>query len=133
MTTLAEARASIYSRLMSTPPIPNFTFEGEDYTPPANGSWMRLSVRHLSGSQRTLGRPGTRRFRRQGLITGQIFTALGKGMKTGDDIGQTVLDLYEGQSFDGVDCFNGFVRESAPDDDYLLHIASINFDYDEVK
>lgn len=133
MTTLIQAREVVYQRFVDNYTSTPFTFEGEDYTPPSP-AWVRLSVRaNTAGGQDTLGRAGNRRFRRNGIIAAQVFTPINQGLRQGDDLAQAIREIFEAQSFNGLDTTDGLIRESPPEDEWFIHIVEVFFDYDEVK
>lgn len=132
MVTVVEAREAIYQRFVDNYSATQFVFEGEQF-PDTPNEWVRLSVRHNARVQSTMGGTGNRRFRASGLIVVQIYTQPNQGLRRGDGLGQSILGIYEGVGFSGIDCTTGLVRESIPEDEYTVHIASIAFDYDEIK
>ncbi len=134
MTTLNEAKESIYSRFVTewgtTTP---FTFDNEELEEPANDPWVRLTVRGLSRGQETLGRTGNRRFRSAALVFVQVYTRTNTGVKQGDELAVQAKDIFEAISFSGLDFNNGVVRESGAQGKWYQHLAEIAFDYDEIK
>lgn len=134
MTTRAQAREAIYQRLVDNYSATPFTFQGEAYDPPAT-PWARLSVQiNNGGGQDTLGPVGGRKYRREGLIAAQVFTPINTGLARGDELAQEIAGLYEGARFgSGIIGGDALVRESAPDDEWQMHIAEIFFDYEETR
>lgn len=69
---------------------------------PATGKlppYVRVSVRHFTGGQTTLsGAVGTRTFRRDGLVTIQIFTPTGDGFVMSDTLVPIAKRAYEGKA-----------------------------------
>ena len=133
MTTLTEAREAVYQRFAVNYTSTPFTFEAESFDPP-DTAWVRLSVRaNAAGGQDTLGRTGSRRFRRSGIIAAQVFTPTNQGLREGDELAQSIRALFEARSFSGLDTNDGLVRESPPEDEWIVHIVEVFFDYEEVK
>ncbi len=134
MTTLGEARESVYSRFVTewateTP----FVFDNEELEEPSDDPWVRLTVRSLSRGQETMGRTGNRKFRSAALVFVQVYTRTNTGVKQGDTLAVQAKDIFEAISFDGLDFNDGVVRESGPDGKWYQHVAEIAFDYDEIK
>ncbi len=139
MTTIEEAREAIYSRFSTqwgtTTP---FTFENEVFNGDAQTvPWTRLSVLNTSAGQETLGPAGGRRFKRSGSVFQQVFTKAedksSGGLKAGDDLAKTGLDIFEATSFSGLDFHDGVIKESGPDGKWYMHLVETLFDYYETK
>ncbi len=134
MTTLGEARESVYSRFVTewaaaTP----FVFDNEELEEPTDDPWVRLTVRSVSRGQETLGRAGNRRFRSAALVFVQVYTRTNTGVEQGDTLAVQARDIFEAVSFGGLDFNDGVVRESGPSGKWYQHVAEIAFDYDEIK
>ncbi len=134
MTTLGEAKESVYSRFVTewaaeTP----FVFDNEELEEPTNDPWVRVVVRSLSRRQETKGRTGNRRFRSSALVFVQVYTRTNIGVKQGDELAVQAMGIFEATSFDGLDFNDGAVRESGPDGKWYQHLVEIAFDYDEIK
>ncbi len=134
MTTLSEAKESIYSRFVTewaaaTP----FVFDNEELEDLGNDPWVRVTVRSLTRGQDTLGRTGNRRFRSSALVFVQVYTRTNIGVKQGDDLAVQAKDIFEAVSFSGLDFNDGVVRESGPQGKWYQHVVEIAFDYDEIK
>ena len=132
MTTLGEAKESVYSRFVTewaaTTP---FVFDNEEGS--TDDPWVRVTVRSLSRGQETMGRTGNRRFRSAALVFVQVYTRTNVGVQQGDALATQARDIFEAVSFDGLDFNDGVVRESGPDGKWYQHVAEIAFDYDEIK
>lgn len=94
---IAEVREAIYEAFIAGwagySPV---CLDNEKFTPPTASLWVRVSVRHLSSSQESMGGISNRRFERAGLIIVQVFAPLDAGGKTIDDAVQKVRDIFEG-------------------------------------
>jgi len=65
---------------------------------PDRGSWARITVRHNQGYQATLsGTIGSRRFRREGIVTVQIFTPFADGGVDNDALATIAQQAFEGE------------------------------------
>lgn len=118
--------------------VPEVRWQGkeEPSLPPSDASWARVTVRHTGGQQATLGGPSLRRWRREGLITIQVFTPIsdGEGLNLGLDLAKIAADAYEGQDGDGGIWFrNVRVSEIGPDGPWFQHNMLAAFEYDELR
>lgn len=68
-------------------PLVPFALGDEVFDPP-DGPWVRVSVRHTTSSQETMGRIGNRRFERPGILTVQGFMP----PETGEDVMDFVME-----------------------------------------
>jgi hypothetical protein len=138
MTTLNEAKVAIVSRFIDT-----FTGastarillqnEDEEFTNNSDENWVRLSVVDQSRTQETLGKKTNRKYRSGGQIFVQVYTATDTGVKSGDIISTEARDIFEGESFSGVDCNNGLIRPSGANGKWYQHLVEIDFDYEDIK
>lgn len=98
-------------------------------------SWSIVSIKHATGFQATLsGTVGSRTFRRQGELTVQIFTAVGKGLQEFYNLAKVVSDAYEGSaSPKGVWFRNTRITEIGRDGEFSQNMIVVDFEYDEVK
>jgi hypothetical protein len=136
MPTLNAARESVYQRFAdewaSAGQTEPYTFELENYDPPA-GPWLAVSVQHVASSQETLGRATNRRFRRSAVITVYVYDLVNQGRRSIDLLAQTARNIFEGVSFDSLDCGNAVAREIPSDGRYYGMLIATSFDYDEIK
>ncbi len=134
MTTLNQARESVYSRFVAqwgtTTPI---AFENEKFDEPTDVPWVRLTVRSASRKQETLGRPGNRKFRSAGLVLVQVYTRTDVGVKQGDDLAEQAKNVFEAVSFDGLDFEDGLARETGSAGRWYQHLVEVRFDFEEIK
>lgn len=103
--------------------------------PPAGKAWARLNVKHTLGQQSTIGNPiGNSLFRRDGLVTVQIFAPAGQGLKLADQLAKVALDAFEGKSTQGGVWFRKVrVKEIGPDRAWFNINVLAEFNYDEAK
>lgn len=103
--------------------------------PPTTSAWGRLTVRHNLGDQTTLSNPlGQKLFRRDGILTVQVFTPAGAGLRLADTLAKVVADALEGQSTPGGVWFRKVrIKEEGPDGAwYQLNVVA-EFEYSEAK
>ena len=131
-----EAREAINQRwnLLWAARTP-FQFDNEQFTPPDTGRWARVSLRHTTSRQATLGPPGNRKFDRAVLVIVGLFDDVDEGMRNLDEDAQIAQGIFEGVSFDDL-AFVGItpVREIGPDGagKYQVNVEAQGF-YQEVK
>lgn len=136
MTTLNEAREAVYQRFVDNftgVAASRITFDSEDFDPPSTGSWVRLAVRSVGRTQRTLGRETNRKFRSQAVVFVQIFSEANAGTQSADALAKEAADIYEGVRFSGLAFQVASVREAGPDKRWYQMVVEADFDYDETK
>ncbi len=134
MTTLNEARESVYSRFETQwGTTTEFTFDNEEFTPTKSTQWARLTVRELDSNQQTLGRAGNRKFERRAVVNIQFFDALNVGVAGLDTLAELARTIFEGVEFDGLAFDNTNVREQPADDTWKPFLFQAFFQYDEIK
>ena len=97
--------------------------------------WARVTLRHATSAQASLaGEVGTRRFRRTGVLTVQVFEPIGSGLSGTTDLPKIVQESYEGVvSTGGVWFRNVRINEVGPDGDFFQTNVVIDFEYDEIR
>lgn len=137
MTTISEAKEAIYQAFNTGWSVTGnqFTFENEDFTPPVNAPWARLSIRHNSGTQDTLGRTGNRRFERGGAVNIQIFTPQNIGVGGVSTLATTVKNIFEGVSLSGTTVIfrDVIFREIGPSNEWYQMNVEAEFNYYETR
>ena len=63
----------------------------------------------------------------------QVYTLTNQGRQAGDTLAKRVVDLYEGNSFDGVNCNDGIAREQPVSGRWKPIVCEVEFTYDETK
>lgn len=128
MTTLNEARQLLYRNAVDTWPFPTppahvgdlqvpYQLDGEaGFKQPASGPWSRISLRHETSQQNTLGAAGGRKYQRTARLYVQIFTELAMATKQADTIGAAIRQIFEGKRISGVIVGAGNPRELGPTD-----------------
>jgi len=138
--TVNDVTESISKRFLDNFGDLQTTLDPENFTPPtidpqdaAASSWIRLSIRHTTASQWTLGQIGNRKFQRKGLIIGQIFTPLNIGRQLSDQLVQRFKDVFEGVNFDAVECYTANVKEMVTEGLWFPVAVQVDFNYNELK
>lgn len=132
---VGDARNTIYTRFINewadrTP----FQLDNETFEIPTSGPWVRLVVRNTLGEQDTLGRPGNRKYLRNGFIAGQVFTPVNEGTAQGDLLAEQLRDIFEGTSFGGILANNGTITElDQQDGRWYQHNVSVAFFVEQIK
>lgn len=99
-----------------------------------NVPWARVTVRHSTGFQSSLGEAPNRRFTRLGVVQVQVFTPAGKrGSVTGDRLGKVALDAFEGEESGDVWFKNAVQTEAGIDGNWSQTLVTAEFEYDVVK
>lgn len=137
MATPNEAVERIYSEFVTgwgaTSP---FTFDNKKYDPPANTSFVRVTVRHTDATQDSLGSVGTRKFDRPGTLFIQCFSPLDIGRSAADNLALTARNLFEGKTLtpEGIRFFGVTVREIGLDGEGMFQInVEAPFEYTETR
>lgn len=135
MSTQAQATESIYERFASLWNIADgvYTFDGENFSEPASGPWLRVSVRHSVSGQATLGQVGNRRFERAGAVLTNIFVPANTGRALADTLAGLVRTIFEGVSFGEVYFFESDCRETGIDGLWYGVVVESKFFYNETK
>lgn len=109
---------------------------GDQDIPTGTASWARVNLQHIGGRQSSLAGAGsTTRWDRDGLLTIQVFTAVGeKGLSRAHQLGKVIADAYEGAATaSGVWFRNVRLNEVGPDGEWFQVNVLIEFRYDEIK
>ena len=135
MTTLAQATELIYERFNTlwNPVNGVFTFDGENFSEPANAPWLRVSVRHTVNVQATLGAPGNRNYERAGAVLTNIFVPANSGRALADSLAGLVMTIFEGVSFSEICFFESNFRELGIDGLWYGVVVESKFFYNETK
>lgn len=137
MTTLNEAKEAIYERFVSLytgVPSDRITFDNEEFEAgDGTDPWVRLAVRGIIRNQDTLGRKTNRRFRALASTFVQVYTEANIGVQQSDVLAQEAGDIFEGESFSGLDFRSAIIQETGPDGKWYQSVVEIEFNYDEIK
>lgn len=137
MTTLTEARTLMLDNFLTKwkvehPTVP-VTWQNISFDPPDRSSWVRVVMLHTSGGEASIGSPGDRVFRRNGLFIAQVFTPSNEGAADGYEFAQTILNIVDGVTIGGIWFRNGTVNEIGASDAFYQINVTVEFTYDEVK
>lgn len=116
-------------------PVVYYDDDQNDQAPPGT-PYVRFSVKHANNGQATLANDvGSRRFRRQGFATAQVFTVLGEGLKNADAYSKVIVDAFEGASTgaDAIIFRSVTAREVGRSSSWWQTNVVIEFEYDSVK
>lgn len=137
MTTLNEAKEAIYERfvaLYTGVPLNRITFDNEEFEAgDGNDPWVRVSVRGLSREQESLGRKTNRRFRSFASTFVQVYTEANTGVQISDNLATEAGNVFEGESFSGLDFLSAVIQETGPDGKWYQNLVEVEFSYDEIK
>lgn len=144
----AEARDAMLALFKTawdaqTPPVPIVIYDDMRSQPPTDSeSWARVNVQHANTVQATLGGVGGRRFRKNGVLTVQVFTPLaggpgsaGGGLTVNDALVKIAVDAFEGRSTrpDGVEFRGVTPREVGQSGAWFQTNVIVLFRYDIIK
>lgn len=137
MTTENQAAEAIYQRLLDNLPTgilaAQVTFDDEDYEPPEDSAWLRLTIIPQNSVQRTLGPEGSRRYDRYSLVVVQIFVPKSEGTQLSDSIVNDLRAIYEGVRFSGLVFLTSQRRRIGVDGRWYQTNLEANFYLEEVK
>jgi hypothetical protein len=139
MTTMAEVNTAIRGALEDVttgwaarhPTVP-LMYVGDDFDPPDQGDWARVTVLGGLPSQVEFGL--YRRFRRPGIIRVQFWLVTGLGSGQVYDYADSIKEILEGDTSTGVRFFNtGLPVEEAVEGTWHRWRTDTNFDADELR
>lgn len=109
--TLDEAREAVFQKVVDNWTSTPFVFQGENDSSLYGGSvaWARFSVVETGSEQETLGQKTDRRYRRENLLTAQIFTPANSGSRQSGTLAEAARDLFEGEEFSDLDFIDGVI------------------------
>jgi hypothetical protein len=97
-------------------------------------AWVRLVFRHTFGQQTTLAPEGSRRWRRSGVTTAQLFCPLGSSLRQPERLAKILNDAVEGvRTKTGMAFLNVRINEVGPVDHWFQTNIVAEFEYDEIK
>ena len=132
MTTESQAKEIVYQEFISLwAGETEVTLENESFTP-AN-KYVRITIRQLGSNQRTLGRTGNRKFRRDALVLIQVFTPADTGTGESDRLSKLAANIFEGKRLNGLSFGSVSSRGVGPSGSWYQALVEAPFDYDEIK
>lgn len=102
--------------------------------PPSPAStWVRLNIAHVDGYQASIGSPSSNKFRREGLINGQIFQPQGQGSLDARKKADLIIAIFQGKQISGITFYDVQAREIGNDGAgwYQINVLS-KFYYDVI-
>ncbi len=102
---------------------------------PPGQPWLRVGLRHAAGRQASLGSDtGRSRFERSGTLFIQVFTPVGDGMRTADQIVDILLRGIERKTTPSGAWFrNGRFEEAGKDGTWQTTLVLVDFQYDQIR
>lgn len=119
-----------WSSLRPTIPV-FFDNAGDDVQPPQNSAWVRLTVLPGSSQQVEMGR--LRRWRRAGVVAVQIYVPAASGTGLAQELGDTVIEIFEGLTLSGVIFRATSLNRVGLDGAWLQYNAMTPFQADELR
>lgn len=143
MTTINQAREAIYTAFLeawTVETVPEtvletpVTFDNEGFKPPSE-PWVRLTVRHTSSTQETLGPVGSRKFSRRGICFVQVFVPADSGTKEATELARKASLVFEGERISGTTLrfLDVVIRENGASGKWYGVSVEANFEYDETR
>lgn len=135
---LADAKQHVFDRFLDTwtgTALTQVVFENESSTSldAGSSSWIRVSVREITGGQRTLGSEGNRKFRRFSRAFIQVFTPPDSGCSSGFSLAEQARELFEGESFEGLDFYNAQIDVLGMSGKWFYTLTQCDFNFDDTK
>lgn len=136
--TYSEARDEIFSVIKTAWDTTGFLMAWPDKDfekPTGRDPWARTTLRHTDGNQSTLANHnGLQRFKRDGVLTIQIFTPIGEGLSRSYDLSKIISDALEGTTTTkGVWFRNVRLNEIGSDAPWFQVNVNSDFSYEELK
>lgn len=145
MTTLNQAREAVYQCFAANWLVPGpdgpvertpYTFDNEAFAPPA-GPWVRLTIRHLTRRQISMGRKGNRRWETRALLIIEYYEPPSGGTADADGHLDAAKDIFEGSAIAGTTCKfeaaipreRGVIEQGA----WWAANSQIEFTYEEIR
>lgn len=113
----------------------NVREHGTHAIPATQVPWARVRLVHADGGAASLsGALATKRYRRDGFLTVQVFVPSGEGLSRARQLAKIVMDAYDGASTPGGAWFrNARLNEVGPDGNWFQVNVLVDFTYDEIK
>lgn len=112
------------------------TLDGEKFDPPA-APWVRLTVRHTTRAQASLGQPGNRRWDTEGIVFLQYFEPPDSGVARMHRHMDAAQQLFEGRSIAGttIKLDSATARELGlvENGTWMASVLEAAFSYEQVK
>lgn len=136
MTTLAQAAQVIYTQFIAGWGATSaFTFDNEDgFVKPSGLPWARVTIRHETRAQESLGAIGRRKFEATGIVYVQCFSPLDSGRALADSLATVAQNIFEGKTFpEQIRFTSAAILEVGPTEDWYQINVEAQFYYSETK
>lgn len=135
---LTQAKQHVFDRFLDNwtgTALTQVVFENESHESLDAGSlaWVRVSVREITGGQITLGPETARKYRRFCRAFIQVFTPPDTGCSAGFSLAEQARDLFEGTSFEGIDCYNSQIDVLGMSGKWFYTLTQCDFNFDDTK
>jgi hypothetical protein len=131
----AQAVEAIYQRFASAwpsrQPLVPFVFENEQAE--AQSEWARVSVRHGSAGQVTMGRAPYRKFDRRGTVMVQLFAPVNTGRARLSEMADSVREVLEGVSLGELHMHEARTEETPTDGAWAMCSVVVRFRYTSTR
>ena len=105
-----DIRSAIEARIateMAESPSYQVSYENVPFTPPSNGTWIKVRVRFGANNYATLTGPSTGSNRQSGILLLSIFSPVGVGAGANFTVAERLKDLFDRKTvsqiiFDGI-------------------------------
>lgn len=134
--TEAQAIEAIYQRFADawTNGIP-YHFENEGAE--SAGSWARVSIRHTTSQQLTMGSAPSRKFERRGVIMVQLWSPIDQGRAAMSALVADARTVFEGRTItaggSAINCYAAATQESPTDGAWFMCSVVIPIRYIETR
>jgi len=107
------------------------------FTLPADGSWVRFTMKNNDGRQVTMGSPGANRYRRIGIVTIQVFRKIKASRPESTskvlELADTVADIFIANQLNGILFKNVNARDVGNDGNgWYQYNVTAEFQYDRI-
>ena len=136
MTTLNTARGAIYTAFVAGWGATSaYTFDNENFDPPTEAVWARVTVRHGGRAQESLGPTGGRKFESDGSVIIQCFAPLDSGAALADTLALVAQGIFEGKTLspEQIRFTSSVIREIGPTEDWYQINCETTFTYTVTK
>lgn len=100
---------------------------------PTKATWVSFTMRHGEGFQASVGAPSSNRFRREGIITIQVFAPENTGANDAADKADAAANIFIGVTNGGISYYGTTINEIGNDDAGFYQINVITkFRYDRL-
>ena len=97
-----------------------------------NRLWVNVAIQQTGSEQRTLGKVGNRRFRREGVLSATVRGKPGTGMQDLLTLAEGIRRIFEGKQFGAINPVGGvLVQEEGRDVAGFAVVVTFPFWYEE--